>query len=170
MPFWGFCGVHPDHNLWQFDYLHQGSQIFHFRCDLKTVLFNWKNSWLYPYLAYFDQIAWLKGLLRSYLTSKMSPEGTSCTTWFCKSSFLSLGESGGVIWEKYWKLGPKFRSRSSFGLQAHLFCQLWSLKPPYNDLPNHLAQLIPLGELLDVEEALIRPFGPIIWAKLVKNG
>ena len=37
MPFWGFYGVHPDQNLWTFDNLHQGSQIFHFKCYLKTV-------------------------------------------------------------------------------------------------------------------------------------
>ena len=24
LPFWGFYGLHPNHNLWQFDYLHQG--------------------------------------------------------------------------------------------------------------------------------------------------
>ena len=35
MPFWGFHRVHPDHNLWKFVYLHQGSQIFYFKCDLK---------------------------------------------------------------------------------------------------------------------------------------
>ena len=27
-PFWGFYEVHPDHNLWAFDYLRQGSQTF----------------------------------------------------------------------------------------------------------------------------------------------
>ena len=40
----GFYGAHPDQNLWTFDDLHQGSQIFHFKCDLKTVVFHLKNS------------------------------------------------------------------------------------------------------------------------------
>ena len=84
------------HNLWQFVYVHQGYQIFHFNCDLKTVLFHWKNSWFLPYLAYFGQIAWQKGLLRAYLTSNSSPKGTSYATWFCKLSFFGLYKSGGV--------------------------------------------------------------------------
>ena len=53
--------------------------------------------------------------------------------------------------EKNWKYGPKTRFWSSFGLKAHFFYQICFLKSPNNDLPNHVAKLALLRELLDVK-------------------
>ena len=63
--------------------------------------------------------------------------------------YVSLGSN----WRKIENLPlkPDYEAVLDFKCQTHLFYQLWSLKPPYNDLPNHVAQLVPLGKLLDVK-------------------
>ena len=86
-----FYGDHPNHNFWTFDYLHQGSEIFHFKCDLKTVVFHCKNL---ANLSQFHQIDSTNR--RAYFTSKSSPKINQLVHLIWQIVILVLCESIGV--------------------------------------------------------------------------
>ena len=121
----GFYGVHPDHNLRPFDYLQQGSQIFYFKCYLKSLEFHLKNSFFLVILGL---------LLPNCFTEDWSdiqefPLRYQLGHLIWKVIFFGLCESGGCNWRKNWKFGTKIRFWGSFGLQAYLFSKYAPLNP-----------------------------------------
>ena len=69
------------------------------------------------------------GQLRAYLTSKSYHKGTNWATWFGKSTFWGLCESGGVVGEKIENLTLKSGFEAVFDFKIHLFLkQFWTSK------------------------------------------
>ena len=87
--------------LWSFygDLL-QGSQIFHIKYNLKTLVFHLKNAWFYPFQAYYGYFVPPLGLLRASMTFKKNPRDTDWATWFGKSSICGFYCLEDVVEEK----------------------------------------------------------------------